>query len=108
MIGVSSLELNGIIKRRYCKKQLQDMPSQELEDLARDILEKNKGRTVDPLYLAFAGTYGDLFLASGACDVLRERHGKEYIERLTGFRKPKTIGELLKYWVTGQMPKYQK
>ena len=58
--------------------------------------------------MAFAGTYDDLFLASGACDVLRERHGEEYIERLTGLRKPKTIGERLKYWVTGQMPKYQE
>jgi len=101
-----SPELNAIIYRRHCKEQLQDIPSEELEELAKAIFEKYKERTINQLYLAFAGRNDDVFLVSGACDVLRERHGEDYITRLIELRKPRTLGERLKYWVTGQMPKY--
>ena len=106
MIGASSLEMDIISKRRQCQRELSEMPSKELEELARDLLQKNGGR-VNNFRLAFAGTYDDVFLASGACDVLRERHGEEYIERLTGLRKPKTVLERVRYWITGQMPEYK-
>jgi len=109
MINIAlSPELNEVIYRKRCKEQLQDMPSKELEELVKDIFKKKEGQKIDRFYLAFAGPNDDLFVASGACDVLRERHGDDYTARLAGLRKPRTVGEMLKYWITGKMPKYEK
>ncbi len=93
MFGLPSPELDAIICRKNCKEQLQDIPSEELEELVKHILEKNKRERVDFSYLAFANPYDDLFIASGACDVLRERRGQNYINKITGLRKPKSIKE---------------
>lgn len=84
------------------------MPSGELEDLLSSLWKKHKGQRVDGWYLQFAGAEDDLFIASGACDVLRERHGEDYVIRLADRRKPKTFGEKLRYWITGRMPEYKQ
>ncbi len=106
MITPPSPELRGMLCRKYCKEQLADMPSNELEELAKSLFEKNKGQKVNVWYLAFAGAEDDLFMACGACDVLEERHGEEYVDRLTGVRRPKTAWEHIKYFFTGEVPKY--
>lgn len=107
MIGSPSIWLGALEKRKYCKRQLEDQPSKELEDLAKSLIEANKHKEIDNLYLVFATTEDDLFISAGACDILRERHGNDYVDNnILGVRRPKTITERLKYWVTGQMPRY--
>ena len=103
---ILSLELHEIY-RKNCKEQLEDMPSGELEELFSDIFKKNKGQKISMSCLAFAGINDDMFIASGAYDILRERRGDDYVLKLIDLRQPKTLREKLRYWTTGQRPKYE-
>ena len=96
--------LRGIICRKMCSERLKDIPSNELSDLVTSIIQKHKGKKINSLYLAFAPYHDDLFLASGAADVLRERHGKDYVNKLLGYRKPANLKEKIVYLFTRNLP----
>lgn len=42
-------------------------------------------------------------MAAGACDVLRERHGQDYVSQITKIRPAKTLKEHLVNFFTGRM-----
>lgn len=97
-------EARGIALRRQCAEQLKDKSSDELSCLVKEIFQRHSGEAVDKWYLSVAPADDDLFMAAGACDVLKERLGEQYIEKLTGLRKPKTLYEKAMYFFTGKMP----
>jgi hypothetical protein len=96
----------GIECTRHCEEQLKDFSSEELKGLVLILTQQNKHSKVDKFYLTNASLEDDLFICAGACDILKERHGEEYLLNIFGLTKPKTIGEKLIYLFTGTRPKY--
>ena len=91
--------------RRYCAIQLQDIPSSELDDFVSDVFKRKGDHRVNTGYFFVAPEHDDLFLVSGACDVLRDRHGQEYVDQLMGVRRPAGFKEKMNYFFTGNLPK---
>lgn len=56
----------------------------------------------------WAGVGEDLFVGSGAFNVLEERHGREKALNMIGYRNPKTLREKLNYFFTKELPKYEE
>lgn len=106
---MNPLYMRNFACRQNCAEQLRDIPSNELTELVLDILKKQKGKDIDEDYLMlFASREDDIFMGAGACDVLRERHGDEYVNNLLGFRKPVTLKEKIIYFLTRNLPKIEK
>ena len=98
-IGIDNSYWRGAICRNTCAEKLKDIPSGELEVLIKDILEKHGEEEVTSLYLMCADKEDDLFIVSGAADVLRDRHGQEYVLNLMELRSPRTLGEKCRYYL---------
>jgi hypothetical protein len=94
MVGVPSLELECVEHRKSMRNCLNDIPTIELEQLVRSLDKQYYNKKVDFGLLAFQPNH-DFFLYSGAVDVLRERNGQDYVDKLLNLRRARTFREKL-------------
>lgn len=85
-----------ISKRNKVGKEMENLPSEKLEEIAKAGLRKEELFSPDTLIVLPTTDYH--FQTLGALDVLRERHGEAVPERLTGYRLPKTMWEKIVYF----------
>ena len=107
MVGVPSLELECGGHRKSMRDCLKDIPTNELEQLVRSLDTKYDGKKMDFGLLAFQPNH-DFFLLSGAVDVLRERNGQDYVDKLLNLRRARTFREKLSSLFFGTLYTYAK
>ncbi len=100
-----TLYLHYLAKRNFAKKELRDIPTEELEDLVKDYIEKTKDKKFDSLSLVFEPLDSDNFMAFGAFDVIKERKGEDYALWIIGLRKPRNLKEYIYKLIVGKYPK---
>jgi len=69
------LYLNVIAKRNHVRRELRDIPVEELEKLFMSHLEKTKDKKFNWSELIFQPFYSDTYIALGAFDVIRDMKG---------------------------------
>ena len=89
------------------RKELEDISTEELEDFFIDNIVKTKDtdKKIYETKLLFEPFYSDTYMSLGAFDIIRDRKGEDYALSLLGRRKPKTIREHVKSFVTGSYPR---
>ena len=103
MIGGYSPELECACYRNGWADQLKNISSEALIELVKDYLLKHSREKLTPINLYLRPNDDEIFKVAGAADVLRERHGQNYISRITGVRPPKTLKEKFIHFFTGKM-----
>ena len=104
-ISPPSPELTCLEHREYMKEQLGDIPDGELEKLIEGLIEKHRGEKQN-FYVLSVFPNHDIFLCAGVADVLRERHGQDYVDKLLNLRRPRTFIEKLSSLVFGTVFAY--
>lgn len=94
-----SPELELVGRRIGAANRLRDQPSQQLEQMAKSYIAEHGHENVSEVSLFF-NEDDPIFKTLGALDVLRERHGEDYVARITGLRLPKTLYEKVIYFFT--------
>lgn len=103
--NIPSPYLGYIAKRKFAKEELRDIPTEELEDLVKNYIEKTRDKKFDSLSLVFEPFYSDNFMAFGAFDVIIEKKGEDYALRLISLRKPRSLKEYINKLIFSEYPK---
>lgn len=94
MMYPCSPEFEASIKRNRYKAKLSNLSDEKLINIYESIEKKYKERKI---YLGL-GAPKEWCKAGAAIDILRERHGENIVEKLTGIKQPKTlVGKILKF-----------
>lgn len=108
MIGTYSPQLECIAKRNSCARKLRNSSKEELTKLLKDYIKKHGKEEIDFVSLCVKPNNDNVFMAAGAADVLRERHGQNYVSNITGVGPAKTLKEKIIYFLTGKLFPYKR
>lgn len=99
MVGLNlypSQELEAACKRAGWRGKLTQRDDEELVWIYRVTEEKYRDRKFNSI--AIAALPEEVYRAGAAVDVLRERHGDDFVAELTGVPQPKTLAQKVKYF----------
>ncbi len=98
------LDLQVDRKRELMGESLKNASSEALEKIARNYWSMPKTeRDAEFEVRYFLPKDHRLFRAIGACDVLRERKGEDYVSEIIGVRKPRSLVGKIAYHLFGYM-----
>ena len=107
-LGTRETIKRGIVEKHIVgeAKKLEDIPTEDLRQVVLGYVSEH-GRDPFPSYdqLMFIGSGSDqIKYIAGAVEVLRQRHGEDYILDIFGYRKPKNIRENINHLFSGKYP----
>lgn len=84
-------------------EELKNVPSEQLRE---QVIEYNEQHGKDSFpgfdQMMFASKNSEPIKVAAAVDILKKRHGSDYVFEMFGLRKPKTFREMLYTIFTGQ------
>jgi hypothetical protein len=92
-----SPELEAAAKRNSYRDRLAELADEELIKIYRTAEERFGDKRFNAYLLGCQPE--EFYKGAAAVDVLRDRHGDEFVEELTGVPQPKTlVGKILRYF----------
>jgi len=92
-----SPELEAAAKRNSYRDRLAELADEELIRIYRTAEERFGDKRFNAYLLGCQPE--EFYKGAAAVDVLRDRHGDEFVEELTGVPQPKTlVGKILRYF----------
>ena len=89
-------------QRNIAIEGLKNLSSTELDRRVKEHFSKTDRESFNPDTLLFNNYSSPYYQTLASLDILRERHGDDYVARLTGFRPPKTFWEKVVNFLTNR------